>query len=58
MQDFERVYIDSSPDGDLFILDIERGFIDRDRLTPVTVGLEKMFQTVIYCRTQVMPPLR
>ena len=47
MQDFERVYINSSPDVDLFILDIKLGFIDRGRLTPVAVGLETMFQTVI-----------
>jgi hypothetical protein len=35
----------SASPRDLFILDIELGFIDRGRLTPVAVGLEEMFET-------------
>ena len=42
MQYFERVYIDSCPDIDLFIFDVDLCLIDRDRLPSVAVGLEEV----------------
>jgi len=47
MQYFERVYIDSCPDIDLFIFDVDLCLIDRDRLPSVAVGLEEVVESIV-----------
>ena len=66
MQHFERVYINSCPDVHLFVFNLQFGLIDRDRLSPVAVGLKEMFETMVpvvdddvtYVYEQFDPPER
>lgn len=42
MLHFESVYLDSGPDIHFSVFDFGFGFIDRNRLVPVAVGLKQM----------------